>query len=350
MGLGTLRFILAAFVAYSHFAGHSLRYNFGIIAVVGFYFISGYLMRVSFEKFTGFRNPAFRFYIDRFWRIFPAFLLVAFVTIFLSFLNITSPTLYSSLTLRSLIMELLIIPQNFLVVSEYFSGSIIPPAWSVGTELQWYILVPFVFLLPKAARWLVFLSLLFGRFMALNPTLSTYGGTLCDYLSGASFKCMRMTDLLGYRLIFFVGAVFRLGDMIGVYRRNQNVQHLIMLCVVTIYSLIFFISAPSTGDINSPYVAEVSLGMMIIVPFALLSFDHAYSKPDNYIDRLIGRMAYPVFLTHILATQLVDAYSLDFIRGNRLAEFTLVTILLAAIVAAFQHYIDKKRYESRGFS
>ena len=31
MGLGILRFILAAFVAYSHFAGPSLRYNLELL-------------------------------------------------------------------------------------------------------------------------------------------------------------------------------------------------------------------------------------------------------------------------------------------------------------------------------
>src|ERR1700727_1796255 len=68
--VGCFRLVLAALVALSHLMpnyGIDLpNINFGAAAVVCFYFISGYLMFLSFSRFRQHSGtPARTFYIDR---------------------------------------------------------------------------------------------------------------------------------------------------------------------------------------------------------------------------------------------------------------------------------------------
>jgi peptidoglycan/LPS O-acetylase OafA/YrhL len=48
--VGTLRFVLAIVVALSHTGTVFLGYNTGVVAVVSFFMISGYVMALLIEK------------------------------------------------------------------------------------------------------------------------------------------------------------------------------------------------------------------------------------------------------------------------------------------------------------
>ena len=81
--MGILRFLLAVLVAYSHWPfWNENQVNFAVSAVVAFFFLSGYLMAGSYSRFSILRWPTISFYIDRFYRIYPAFILIFLFTIF----------------------------------------------------------------------------------------------------------------------------------------------------------------------------------------------------------------------------------------------------------------------------
>jgi peptidoglycan/LPS O-acetylase OafA/YrhL len=73
---GAYRFILAAFVALSHFGAVVAGFNPGQWAVICFYTLSGLLMERQFHKLSQHANGTAAFYLDRFLRIYSLFLVV----------------------------------------------------------------------------------------------------------------------------------------------------------------------------------------------------------------------------------------------------------------------------------
>jgi peptidoglycan/LPS O-acetylase OafA/YrhL len=71
--VGTLRFVLAIVVALSHTGTVFLGYNTGVVAVVSFFMISGYVMALLIEKHYGSVGRVGHFYLDRAARLFPQF-------------------------------------------------------------------------------------------------------------------------------------------------------------------------------------------------------------------------------------------------------------------------------------
>ena len=80
--LGLIRFALAAAVLLSHVPGFHWALNPGVMAVICFYTISGYLMRRSIERFGRFSaRPARTFLADRVLKLFPQYLVALTATV-----------------------------------------------------------------------------------------------------------------------------------------------------------------------------------------------------------------------------------------------------------------------------
>ena len=185
---GSLRFILAILVAVSHLdfmiplPGPG-TINPGVFAVVIFYILSGYVMASSFSRnYSLSISKASAFWIDRIFRVFPQYLFfLLLTTLFLALTNYGSPQFHAG----SFLSNLLIIPLNYYM---FFDSSIlqnpkwplIPPAWSLGAELQFYALVPLLLSQPKL------------RFITSGVSFFIF--------SLASFKLINQ-DYYSYRLI-----------------------------------------------------------------------------------------------------------------------------------------------------
>ncbi|MBD8729760.1 hypothetical protein [Pseudomonas sp. CFBP 13710] len=85
---------------------------------------------------------------------------------------------------------MLIVPLNFYMFTGGNDFMLVPPAWSLGAELQFYILLPF---------------LLSSRYAAWAFSLATFGCYL-----GAQLGLLN-ADFYGYRLLAGVGFIFMLG-------------------------------------------------------------------------------------------------------------------------------------------
>ncbi|MDY0313038.1 MAG: hypothetical protein RBR20_13065, partial [Desulfobacterales bacterium] len=77
---GTYRLILAVLVALSHIGITIGHLNPGVIAVVGFYLISGYVMTGLLRTHYDRIDKVGHFYLDRFLRLFPHYAVVAALT------------------------------------------------------------------------------------------------------------------------------------------------------------------------------------------------------------------------------------------------------------------------------
>ena len=141
--LGTFRLVLALMVVLSHAGVRLAGLNPGVIAVIGFYLISGYVMAGLIRRH--YRQPAQAgaFYLDRAVRLLPQYFFYISLTLAWYFYSRTQ-TLFLSHppTAGDLLNNLLIVPLNLYMFNGSDQFALIPPAWSLGAEVQFYLIAP----------------------------------------------------------------------------------------------------------------------------------------------------------------------------------------------------------------
>ena len=316
---GYLRFILAFLVLISHVDVRFYGLNPGVIAVVIFYMLAGYVVSHLWEDIIppG-RNKLYSFYKDRLLRILPFYSYVALLTIlFLSITGYANP----QFSLLKVINNFLIIPLNYFMLIDNAiltttpDGWLIPPAWSLGTELQAYILLPFIFLFKKIKLFLVISS-------------------FCIYLL-ANLSILD-ADYFGYRLIFGVFFIFATGSSIQITQSNKNnnkfdtIYPWLLWGVIAGLSILF-----GFLKLFSPtYTKETFLGLLTGIPLIYIISKSRLKLPYN---GLLGSLSYGVFLSHFLVlwlldhTHLIDKHSTTYIPmitlGSLIISYSGVKIL-----------------------
>ena len=323
--LGTLRFFLACVVALSHMHGAYLPLNLGGTAVVIFYFISGYLMNRSYQRFA---SPL-AFYKDRVIRIFPVYLVA---------LAVALPVLYiigrlpADFSIEDILANVLVVPLNYYVTSGY---TVIRPAWSLASELHFYALVPLLFLLR-------------GRILALGAIALTVvhiaaffaAFTVSDTVIGGSGSTW-----LAYRLPFSIVAVFVAGFISA--ESDDDSRYGLRTCWA--FYVLFFFVLGQVGRLTDLAMIEISLGAVIAPPLVAA----AINLPSiEGLDRILGGLAYPLFLTHIIAQQFVEFVTAK-LGWGRLPYVLLAWVLSLGSAYLLWWFVDKpmgaRRYKSRGF-
>jgi peptidoglycan/LPS O-acetylase OafA/YrhL len=277
--LGTLRFFLALAVAFSHM-GLTPDFHFGAMSVIVFYTIAGYVMSHSFRhNFLGSLSNVRGFYLDRLFRIYPLYI-VSLVLIFL-FVALTG---YGKLYLDTKSMAVNVT----LFMLNAYPTIMNPASWSLGTEVQFYVLLPFLVCFP----WLKYclLPLSYGIFVA------------------ASFGFIPPLEW-GYKLLpgtlffFITGLILHDAHATGERAARVSLSMIFTIAVLHLATLAFFPKAA-----NQPYAFEELSGLILGGTLILVL---AQSKPSNRkLDDLFGRLSYPLFLSHVCVL-----YGFDFLKS-----------------------------------
>lgn len=345
MQQGTLRLLLAIFVAYSHFPGANLPINLGVSSVVGFYFLAGYLMSASYSRLVAHPSPIKKFYTDRVLRIFPAFLLVFLATLIYS--TFSNKLDFSD---SKVIYELFIIPQNYHFILE-FTSDVVPPAWSLGAEIQWYLLLPAYFIVPNKWKLILLLTFVIGQTFVFIPNfLGTFGfyfNDSCRIINTA--KCYAASDLLGYRLLVFISIPFMLGHLLQ-NEKLHKINKYIVAVTYLYYILVMVLASVIRNDHWVPSI-EVLTGYIFVIPliYNSLSIKNENKLMPDPVDRIIGNFSYPIFLSHFLAMW-ISADILDYYPKFHELEIILCwffTMFISFILVIFQNFVDKLRYSIR---
>lgn len=200
---GYIRFILAYFVLLSHVGIGLAGKNIGVFAVVIFYILAGLVTSKVFIKIAP-QNAQISYFVkDRFLRIYPAFLF-AFVLTALFFC--TTSYLQPHFSAKNLLANALIVPLNYffwldvsVIDAPVGLNFLIPPAWSLGAELQAYALLV---LAIKFRR--------LGYALALG-SLGVYVAANLGFID---------SDIYGYRLVCGVFFMFYTGFLI--YQKQHS--------------------------------------------------------------------------------------------------------------------------------
>ncbi len=310
---GYLRFILAFLVLISHVDIKFFGLNPGVIAVVMFYMLAGHVVSHLWEDIIpnspndrDNKGKLYRFYKDRVLRILPLYSYVALLTILFLFITGYADSKFSLLKLAG---NFLIIPLNYYMLVDTTilttpNWCLIPPAWSLGAELQAYILLPLC-LINKSLK--IFLTAAsFGVYMLANFSIIN-------------------PDYFGYRLIFGIFFIFAAGSSIQINQTTKNRSgfnfnrlYPWLLWIFIACLGIFFLHQNLFGP---AYTKETFIGIFAGIPLIYFPGKKKIKLPWN---ALLGSLSYGVFLSHFLLIWCLD-YT-DLINKNTMLYIPAITL------------------------
>jgi len=314
--LGTWRYILAILVALSHVSWRWGDLNPGVIAVVGFYVTSGYVMTGVLRNRYPMLGAASRFYLDRALRLFPQYLAIALVTLlwFLSSGTTTAFLKYSPDGV-ALLNNLTVVPLNYAYYNDSDRFALIPPAWSLGAEIQFYLLLPFI---------------LRARAVVSVISVTVYVCAAAGIID---------SELFGYRLVPGVLWFFLLGSWLyDAHRQTEgkrtNLYVGSLMAAIGLFGLLLAVS----GKLALPYNRETLIGVLVALPAV-----HWLGRlPRHPWDEHLGNLSYGLFLSHFLIFWVVFNSSVEGMAAS------LGYILCASVCAWLtQRFVERPALKLR---
>src|SRR6185312_2997152 len=312
---GTFRVILAILVLLSHIFVNA-QFNYGVSAVIGFLMISGYVMAVMIRQNYGkIGKSTLYFYADRFLRIYPQYFLFIVLTQ-IADLNwhFNAYFLHTTPTPWKFFLNALIVPANYYMllnhsISQYL---LIPAAWSLGLEEQFYWIFPFLILIPwlgRATTIVSFTTYLIAAFGILNSELFAF-----RFLPGVIFIFLLGKNLAEYNLT----------------KKRENLWTMISLysatVILTLYMWFF-----SLNHLLEDYNNEVLAGIIIGFPMIVFLSRLQRQKWDEFL----GHCSYGIFLCHILIKYIFTRFRLYDIALIRGPWTSVIAFVLVCIIVGF---------------
>jgi peptidoglycan/LPS O-acetylase OafA/YrhL len=340
--MGTLRLILAVVVAYSHLAG-ATRLPTSDIAVQSFFVISGFYMALVLRS----KYPPGTYWLfisNRLLRLWPAYLLVLTASLAVA-TNWPAVAKLDRLGIAFFaITQLLIVGQDiylFLFVhgdhlqftaahldtvgTPFFVYAPVPQAWSLGPEIYFYLLAPFLVRRgPLAIAGLIAASLAVR--MGLQAAFG-FDGNPWSFRFFPSELALFLAGTLGHSAYAAATAAER-----------QLAQRLLIAT-----SLLIFVCLTINGWNGPLRLASVALLSAVVLGIPRL-FDLTRTMA---MDRYIGELSYPFYICHFLAGWLL-------MPGDLASAYSALALSLLMSVALY-HFVDRPidqwrqtRYSRRG--
>jgi peptidoglycan/LPS O-acetylase OafA/YrhL len=322
-GISLIRFLLSFNVTAFHL-WNSLARGAGPAAVMAFFFLSGYVItQITQEVYTT-RRRAGAFLLNRFLRIYPQYVVAVLFSL---------AAVYCYPDVADHINDYMSWPEGwsqwvpqFAIFGLYGSDlRLLPATWSLSTELYFYLLIG---LLTGHSR-----RLSVALFLASLPV-----GALCA-LHVLPF------DFYGHP----VGNafVFAFGSMTYFYRDCFRVSRGIFAVACLAYLLhTFAIPLLGDSDLNDGNIAGSLVSFSLLVVY-LVQNDFKNARFANFAN-VLGKLSYPVFLTHWTVCVFVSGLFLDGRASFDAATFSDGAVyflsMFAAVLACsvlFYQFIDK---------
>lgn len=356
--MGILRFILAITVVIAH-SSSIFGFSFvgGQIAVQAFYIISGFYMTLILnEKYVGINGSYKLFISNRFLRLYPIYWTVLFLTIASSFAismysngnNLGIFSIYAKfydnmsfgsivfllftnffLFLQDVVMFLgldvssgqLFFTSNFRETSPQLHQFLfIPQAWTIGVEITFYLIAPF--LVRKKLKFIIPLILLslFLRFVLFHYGLSN------DPWSYRFFPA---------ELVFFLLGIVSYQIYVKIRTLYIKRAYLITIWISVIVLTIFYNFLPI------PYKYPIYLFLF----FICLPFIFILTKKWKY-DTYVGELSYPIYISHMFVLFCMSVLKIPVVFGlgvSLIVITVMFSILLNELVAKKIEKVRQKR-------
>ena len=302
--MGFLRTILALVVCLIHAGGiEGYVPMYGDVAVQGFYVVSGFYIAMVFtEKYARLRHGAAVFWVNRYLRLAPAYVIVSLI----AYLTIGRFALGGlDLHERALVLlsQFTMIGQDIFMFLGYEPGSgwfftrdfhaltpaqipayrmmMIPQGWSIGVELWFYAVAPFLVLRRTGTLVAVIGATLFLR-LAAGSALGFTG------------------DPWNYRFFPFELGTFLLGVLSYRAWNAQPDATSFIAGLMPLAGLVGLIAAYHYVPLGE---SEKRWMFLLLLAFALPRIFNA--TRHSILDRRIGDLSYPLYIVHLLCFSLL---------------------------------------------
>lgn len=326
--MGMLRTLLALSVVLDHLGGGTTDWLVGgRLAVQLFYVISGFLISYVLTATDHYRGAPGRFYANRALRLYPVYLAVAALTLLAyaaggdAFWRVYDG-LPLAATLFLALSNLMILGQDWLMFFgidhgalaftgsfarsdvPLYQGLLVPQAWTLGVEMSFYLIAPFVLHSPRR------LLVLLAASLALRAVLIASGIGLSDPWTYRFFP----TELA----LFLAGSLSHQVLLPRWQAWSRRVARLPELGtgLLTLYVLVHF-------SIGLPHTLRDGLAVLLFAALLPLAF---VFQSRHRLDKIIGELSYPIYICHALVI-LFFGWLLD---GTQLRQPAMFTALVVA--------------------
>ncbi len=292
----------------------------GVYGVSMFYVLSGLTLYQVYQHKMETFDSIRKFYIKRFFRIFPLLWIVNIATIIL---NRQIPDVYTLFL-------------NFTGVFGFieWDNYIAIGAWSIGNELVFYILFPLLCIFSKKKNKMIFFSFslvvlvlyIYFSFFALNTTTSL-DSQWKDYVNPLN------------QAFFFLG-----GFLIGFFMEKKKTKNKYLLSIL-ILTILLFIFYPISGNqihIVTGWNRVVFTFICFSVCVCCYKFSTNLFPIFHYPLVKLGEATYSVYLIHPLIWFSTAFLSSRFLSMN-ITFLIIVSVILTLLVSLFvYHFFEKK--------
>lgn len=320
---GMFRLFLSALVVLFHATKY---FPFGEFAVNTFFILSGYwIYRMYDTHYQYLKNPFKTFIISRILRIYPLYYFCTLAALSLIIIN--------PLILKHHIMDFLNLEQLVaiagLISYNQLDEKLLPPAWSLAIEIQYYILAPFAIILLKEINIklisiFVFAISLFGMISSnqiINNSVIPY---LAYFLSGM--------------------LIWHCKPLVNTKTLNINIW-LTLVIVAAHYCIPFLQRAIFERDVwfgNVNYLDVFSRTLpLLCIPMIIFSLN---LKSDTK-DRRLGDLSYTIYLFHWIPFSIYNYFFATKQFSIRFPAFLLYLVVLS-ISCLGVYFLFEKKIES----
>jgi peptidoglycan/LPS O-acetylase OafA/YrhL len=303
--MGSLRLVFAIAVVLGH-AGIDASVG-GRNAVQLFYLISGFLISYVLVERRSYADIG-SFYLNRFLRLYPLYCVVAIVTLVLVAVGLNQQVVSTFENAPWSARFLLVASNLFLFGQDWvmfagvqghelvfatdfhvsdvslWRGLLVPPAWSLGVELTFYAVAPF---LLSSRRRLVLALAVSVLVRVFTWVIGIGDSDPWTYRFFPSELALFLTGAVAHQVL--LPAYMRW--TVGRYALVPQAAVLILLSVSLLYSLVPASSGAKTAVLLPLFV--------VLMPFAFLF------QQRSRLDGRIGELSYPVYIVHFLVIELL---------------------------------------------
>ena len=342
--MGTLRTLFAISVVFAHSIG--FVFVGGQNAVRLFYMISGFLISFVLVERKSYSSIVL-FYINRYLRLYPIYLSVAVLSLIAFFIKSligSEPNIFKifqevpisalillvftnvSIFLQDWLMFCGIENNSLVFSSKYFEseiilyqGLLIPQAWTLGVELEFYLIAPFVLVRKNILLLLLLLSLLLRTFLI---SIGLGSSDPWQYRFFPAELALFLIGALAHQVILpFYQKIFSSEYLESFV--NTSTYGLILITLI--YWLI-----PIDEIIKSIF--------LILIFFVFMPFAFIYQSKCNW-DKWIGDLSYPIYICHLLVFNSVSFVFIKFGVEDEKSIAAATIILTITLSIALNFYI-----------
>ena len=283
-GLNLLRFFLAFNVVLFHL-WNSAAPGAGPVAVLGFFFTSGFLITQIVQEVYVMPGRTWSFLLNRALRIYPQYLAALG-------LGLLAIWLYPDVAYH--VNSYLRWPQTAAQWRDQFdifglidsSVRVLPATWTLGTELYFYLLIGLV-----TARW--------KRASIALCLVSLPVGALC---------ALKILPFAFYGSPAGNGFVFALGSVAWFYRNAVRIRAPVFLLAGAAYlAHSYLVPGLEQADIDTFNLAGSVVSFAVILLYVVQHPGGRATWPAR-VARVLGKIAYPMFLLHWAVCVVVSAW------------------------------------------